>query len=277
MKRIISLITLIAIVTLTIPVQAANYELKELIPVNTPTTIVTNNFSYKEFYYNDNELEASTLKNNFIIFKGIKNISSKDLPVSISVGLFDKDKKNIGTINYCSSSDKTSVVAETILKKGEEQSYVIEINKKYLADKKTVKDIKYIAVLGDNITCRVQGSQDFVGMTVEEIGIKKNSIIDSNTEFLIKIMTFIIVILVIIFLYKFLFTNRFRNFDGEDVRQEFAYRNKELKNEREYIARTSPPKEKPRPKTKEDYIKEQETQEGQKENQEKSDLHNFYK
>ena len=277
MKKIISLITLILILTITIPVQAANYELKELIPVNTSTTIVTNNFSYKEFYYNDNELEASSLRNNFIIFEGIKNISEKDLPVSISVGLFDKDKKNIGTVNYCSSADKTSVVAETVLKKDEEKSYVIEVNKKYLADKKTVQDIEYIAVLNDNINCRTHGSQDFVGMTVEEIGMKKNSIIDSNTEFLIKILTVIGIVFLIIFLYRFLFTNRFRNFDGEDVRQEFAYRNKELKNKREYIARTSPPKEKPVVKTKEDYIKQQETLEEAKENQEQSDLHNFYK
>ena len=53
-------------------VRAANYQIKELIPVDTPTTIVTDNFSYKNFYYNDNKMEAESLKNNFIIFENIK-------------------------------------------------------------------------------------------------------------------------------------------------------------------------------------------------------------
>ena len=131
MKRIFkSLIILIALL-ITVPVNAANYEVKELIPVNVETSVFTDHFSYSGFYYNDNEMEDKSLKNNFIIFKGIRNITKEDRPVTVTIGLFDKDEKNIGTINYCSKNDKTSIVAGTILKPKEEKAYVIEVNKKY--------------------------------------------------------------------------------------------------------------------------------------------------
>ena len=119
MKKIIKTLILLVITLHVIPASAANYEMKELIPVDT--------------------MEAEALKNNFIIFGGIKNLRDEDSPVSISIGIFDEDKKNIGTINYCSTNDKTSAVAETILKPDEERSYVIEVNKKVLAPDKTVR------------------------------------------------------------------------------------------------------------------------------------------
>ena len=153
MKRIIMFITILVITLVSQNVYAANYNIKELIPVNAHTTIGTNNFRYIDFYYNDNEMEADGLKNNFIIFSKIKNVSDEKRAVTVSIGLFDKDKKNIGTINYCSSKDKTSVVAGTELNPDEEKSYVIEVNKKYLADKKTVKDLKYIIILRYNTKC----------------------------------------------------------------------------------------------------------------------------
>lgn len=276
MKKIIKAIILIVITLQIIPAKAANYEMKELIPVNTETTIVTDNFSYKNFYYNDNELEAETLKNNFIIFGNIKNLRDEELPVSISVGLFDEEKKNIGTINYCSTSDKTSVVAGTILKPDEERSYVIEVNKKILAPEKSVKDIKYIAVLNDNINCRIAGSQDYVGKKVEEIKVTKNSILEYNsTKFFLKIASVVATLLIIMFLYKFLFTNSFRNFNGDDVRREFVYKNKQLAKER--IENPQPEEPKKIKEEKRTEIIAQEQSENQKEHKEGTDLHNMYK
>ncbi len=274
MKKIISLL-LILITLFTIEVNAANYQIKELIPLDTSTTIVTDNFSYKDFYYNDNKLEAEALKNNFIIFKGIKNISNKDLPVSISIGLFDQNKLNIGTINYCSTSDKTSIVAGTILKKDEEKEYVIEVNERFLADQKTVQDIKYIAILNDNIHCRSTGSLEFVGKKVEDIKLSKKSLLDDNhTQLVIQLFTVLTIILIIIFLYRFLFTNSFNNFNGEDYRRAFEKRNKQLAKEREKL-----PKDEPKKilSGKSDFIKEQEVEESKKVNQESTDLHNMYK
>ena len=49
MKKIITLITILFITLITTTtVYAANYEIKELIPVGTKTTIVTKYFSYRQ-------------------------------------------------------------------------------------------------------------------------------------------------------------------------------------------------------------------------------------
>ena len=277
MKRIIMFITILVITLVSQNVYAANYNIKELIPVNAHTTIGTNNFRYIDFYYNDNEMEADGLRNNFIIFSKIKNVSDKKKAVTVSIGLFDKDKKNIGTINYCSSKDKTSVVAGTELNPDEEKSYVIEVNKKYLADKKTVKDIEYISILNDNPNCTTGSSLDFVGQTVDEIGQIKNTGLSDDAELLIKILTGIGVVAIIIFVYNFMFSTRYKNFNGEDVRQEYSYINKELEAKRKYdsIHNPTPPKEVKEVKTQE--VKAQEERENSNANKESSDLHNFYK
>lgn len=259
-----------------IPVRAANYDLRELIPVNVETTIVTDNFSYKDFYYNDNELEADTLNNNFIIFKSIENLTTEERPVSISIGLFDSDKKNIGVINYCSSKDETSVMAGTILKSKEEKSYVIEVSKKNLADQKTVKDIKYISVLSDNINCNTRGSLDQVGRTVEEIAVAKNKTLDSQSELLITVMSVIGIALVALFLYKFLFTTAYQNVDGSEVRNGYRKYNQELAKERERELRRNPPKEKEPVKVKSDEVLQQE-EAARNEDKSGTDLHNLYK
>ena len=222
-------------------------------------------------------MEADGLKNNFIIFSKIKNVSDEKKAVTVSIGLFDKDKKNIGTINYCSSKDKTSVVAGTELNPDEEKSYVIEVNKKYLADKKTVKDIEYISILSDNPNCTIGSSLDFVGQTVDEIGQIKNTGLSDDAELLIKILTGIGVVTIIIFVYNFMFSTRYKNFNGEDVRQEYSYINKELEAKRKYdsIHNPTPPKEVKEVKTQE--VKAQEERENSNANKESSDLHNFYK
>ena len=277
MKRIIMFITILVITLVSQNVYATNYNIKELIPVNAHTTIGTNNFRYIDFYYNDNEMEADGLKNNFIIFSKIKNVSDEKRAVTVSIGLFDKDKKNIGTINYCSSKDKTSVVAGTELNPDEEKSYVIEVNKKYLADKKTVKDIKYISILSDNPNCTTGSSLGFVGQTVDEIGQIKNTGLSDDAELFIKILTGIGIVAIIIFVYNFMFSTRYKNFNGEDVRQEYSYINKELEAKRKYdeIHNPTPPKEVKEVKTQE--VKAQEERENSNANKESSDLHNFYK
>lgn len=277
MKRIIMFITILVITLVSQNVYAANYNIKELIPVNAHTTIGTNNFRYIDFYYNDNEMEADGLKNNFIIFSKIKNVSDEKKAVTVSIGLFDKDKKNIGTINYCSSKDKTSVVAGTELNPDEEKSYVIEVNKKYLADKKTVKDIKYISILSDNPNCTTGSSLGFVGQTVDEIGQIKNTGLSDDAELFIKILTGIGIVAIIIFVYNFMFSTRYKNFNGEDVRQEYSYINKELEAKRKYdeIHNPTPPKEVKEVKTQE--VKVQEERENSNANKESSDLHKFYK
>ena len=278
MKKIVKIIILIGIIELGIDsVQAANYNIKELIPVNTETTIVTDHFSYRDFYYDGNKLDGDTSKNNYVIFKSIKNISKEELPVTISIGLFDKNKKNIGTINYCSTSDKKSVVAGSKLKPEEEIPYAIEINKKSLQDGKKVKDIKYISILNENKNCRIDGSQDYVGQKIEEIGMAKNNTLDSYSELLIKILAVIGIVLLSIFVYRFLFTRSFENFDGEDVRKGYQKWNKEQQIKREEELRRKPPQPKEIKKVKTDEVIQQEIEMAKKENKEQTDLHNLYK
>lgn len=275
MKKVFYLVLLL-IGLAVVPVKAANYELKELIPVDIKTTIVTNNFSYRDFYYNNNELEAKSLHNNYIIFGNIKNLADKELPVSISVALFDKNKKNLSVINYCSTKDKTSIHAGTVLKPGAEQGYTLEIPKRYLPDKSTVEDIKYFAVLSDNINCNSDISFDYTGYTIKDINMGKNNTLDQDSERLIKIMTGVGIVVLLLFLYNFMFTNAYQNMDGSDVRAGYKKYNKELKRERERELKKNPPKEPEPVKVKSDKVIAQE-EAAKNEDKSNTDLHNLYK
>ena len=236
---------------------AANYELKELIPVNIETTIVTKNFSYKNFYYNGKGM---------IIFQSIKNISNKDLPISISIGLFDDKKKNIGTINHCVENNK-------LLSK-EEKSYMIQIDNKELEKNKTIDNIHYISVLSENINCRTSGNEDYVGQKVEDIGKIKDTSVKSETKLFIKLIEVLASVLGFVLLYRFMFTNSFRNFDGNDLRRDYKKYNKKLAEEREEELKKNPPKEKEvEPKKTQEVL----IQEEQAKNKESTDLENFYK
>lgn len=240
-----------------IDTKAANYVLKELIPLNIETTIVTDNFSYKNFYYNGKGM---------VIFQSIKNISKKDLPISISIGLFDDNKKNIGTINYCKKED--------ILLSKEEKSYVIQINNDQLAKEKTIDNIHYISVLKDNINCSTTGNEEYIGQKVEEIGKIKDRSINSETSFFLKMIEILGIILGIILLYRFMFSNSFKNVDGKEIRSGYKQYNKKLAEEREEKLRNNPPEEKeiiPK-KTQEVLMQEEEAKKT-----ESTDLEKFYK
>ena len=274
MKKVGKIIILLLIL-MTIPVKAANYDLKELIPNNVKTTIVTNNFSYQNFYYNEKGNDGHPAE--YIIFDNLKNISREALPVSISIGLFDENKKNIGVINHCSTKDEDSnPIKGKVLASKEEMSYVIAVNKIYLADDKTVKDIRYISVLSDNINCRTGGSLEFIGETVEEIGMRRNTGFDNKTLLLFKVLGGLAAVLLVIFLYRFLFTSSYQNVDGSDVRQGYKQYNKELSEERERELKKNPPKPKPKKKVKTDQVIQQE-EEAKKEDKTGTDLHNLYK
>ena len=257
MKKIKQILFGILLVFLALTnVKAANYELKELIPINTETTIVTKNFSYRDFYYNGKGM---------IIFKSIKNISKKDLPITISIGLFDENKKNLGTINYCAEDDKLSAK--------EEKSYIIQLTDEYLPKEKAI-DIHYISVLSENINCRTTGADDYVGQKIEDIGKIKDNSLKSETKFFIKIIEVLVSLIAIIFLYRFMFTNAYANMDGDEVRKDYKKYNKKLAKEREEELKKNPPKPKEviSPKSPEVLQQEEEAKK-----QENTDLENFYK
>ena len=256
MKKIVKILVVLLLLVVTKNVYAANYQIRELIPVKIKTTVVTKNFSYRRFQYNDGKIE----------FEGIKNLTDKDIPITISIGLFNKDKKNIGTINYC----------DYTISNKEEVKYDIDVTKDYLGKDYSISDIKYISVLGDNINCRTDGSDEFIGQTVEEIGYAKNNTLDSKTELTLKILGTLGGLLLLLFLYKFLFTRNYENIDGSDVRQGYKRVNEDLKKEREEELRRNPPKPKEVKKVKTDEVLKQE-EEASKEDKSSTDLHNLYK
>ena len=278
MKRIIRALVLLLVVFVYTNVNAANYELRELIPIDKETTIVTDHFSYQSFYYKTKDIKDITKASQYVVFGNIKNISDEDLPVSISIALFDSEKKNIGTINYCASSKVDESDTVQIIKSKESMPFIIEVTNDYLGKDNKLKDVKYMAVLSENINCRHKtGHDEYIGQTIEEIGIGKNTEIGPAAESLIKMLTVIGVALVALFLYKFLFTSAYQNMDGSDVRQEYAYINKRLKNKREKDLRENPPTEPPKKDNKSDKIRKEEEIEGSKEHKERTDLHNMYK
>ena len=255
MKKI-KIIIILALLFITTPVHAANYELKELIPLKTKTTIVTKKFSYKEFYF----------ENNKIKFTRIKNLTNEPTPITISIGLFNSKEKNIGVINHC----------DYTIKPKEEITYEIDVTKDYLGKDYKLEDIKYISILSDNKDCRTTGHDEFIGQTLEEMGQYKNTGLDSRAELFIGIISVIGGILLLIFIYNLLFTSAYQNFDGDDVRQGYKRVNEDLKKEREEELRRNPPQPKEIISDKPVEVLEQE-EAAAKEDKSATDLHNLYK
>jgi len=131
---------------------------------------------------------------------------------------------------------------------------------------KTNKDVKYIAILGDNINCRQTGSLDYIGKTIEEIGKSSKSIFTDDVVLTLKIVGGVIGILLLLFLYKFLFTKQFINIDGEDVRRAYKTTNKKKNNNEEKFIWVEEKEE----------VKE-EKEEKEEKTEEKIDLKEMYK
>lgn len=148
-------------------------ELGSLIPVDTSASLKTENFFYDDFYYNDNKMEADSLKDNYVIFGSIKNMTNEAKPVSITIGLFNGDKKNIGVIYYCSSKDKVTASAGALIQPEQAIPAVVQIKENQLVEGNTMNDIKYISVLDENIECKQGFRTVFAGMNVDEIDLKK--------------------------------------------------------------------------------------------------------
>ena len=89
MKRVVSYLIIVLVMLGLVEVNASNYEMMELIPLDVETTIRGDNFLYKDISY-----EKGSIK-----FGSIKNMSDEKKSLTVSIGLFNKKKKNIGIIN----------------------------------------------------------------------------------------------------------------------------------------------------------------------------------
>ena len=255
MKRIIRVFLVLLICLSVKNVYAANYSVKELIPLNVKTSIHTDNFSYKGMHCDGYG----------VYFTSIKNLTEDNMPISISIGLFDKDKKNIGTINYCNNT----------LQSKEEREFFIDVSSKYIGKGKKQKDVKYIAVLGDNTNCRIDGSTDYIGQRIDNLGVSSDGKLDSKTQLFLYIVIILVGAFVVLIVYKLLFTKSYRNVDGKEVRDAYDDINRELREMREEEEKNRvapPPKEPDKPIE----ILEQE-EEARNEDKSGTDLHNLYK
>ena len=200
MKRIIRTIIIVFIIGITLPVFAEEKDVKELIPVNTKVTVYTKNLGYKELYCNQDQ----------IIFNGIKNMTNKELPISVSIGLFDINGKNIGTINYCEGN----------LNAKQEMSYLIEIGKEYLGDNVTTDNIRYISIINDNIDCRRTGSRDYIGQSVDQMRIKHKESFKEEMSTTLKVLIGIGIALILSILYKVFTSRKKTNVDIDEIKKE---------------------------------------------------------
>ena len=81
---------------------AQDYQVKQLIPVDTSATVKTEKFTYQDLVFNS-ALDAKG--NARITFGSIINNTVNKTPISINLLLFDSDQKNIGIVTYCTDKD----------------------------------------------------------------------------------------------------------------------------------------------------------------------------
>ena len=187
-----------------VSVNAVENSKLNLISKDSPSSLDTETFSYKNISFSNSRFN----------FESITNNTDKKLPVSINVLLFDKDKENIGFVTYCSEKDLDSEYAQYNLKPKQSTSFYINISKKYFVDGKSISDISYYSILDDNKYCHIGGydkykgksfdqiSKDLSGSTsVDESNTQTNKIIEyfQNSDIKGKITPIIIIVLILIF------------------------------------------------------------------------------
>ena len=181
-----------------INVNAKDYSVNELIPIDEKASVTTDNFFYHDFYFNSKEI-SSLINQRVIKFSGIKNLDNEERNISVTIGFFNENKENIGLYNYCSIKDNDS---KGLLKQNEETNYSIYINNGLLSKKSNVNDIKYIAIMSENPNCNSGTNYDFVGKKIEYIEFEDKPAYDYTY---IKYCLFLLVLILIVLIIKFIF------------------------------------------------------------------------
>ena len=152
-----------------IPVKAIEeVNLNVLHEINSNYNVTTNNFNYENINYNPT---LDSTGRSTITIGNIHNNTSRKVPISIRIGLFDANKKNIGVVNYCSTHDTESDYSYKLLLASEDSKFSLKVSEnKHLAKNKKISDVSYIAVLNDNIDCTTDGmANKYTDLTIEEI------------------------------------------------------------------------------------------------------------
>lgn len=211
MKKIITLI--IFLLSILRPnVYADNYDMRELVPKDIQTSVSGEKLFYKNIKYDNGTFTMEYIRNN----------TYEDLAATVTIIVFDKDKLSIGVINYC---DKDKVIAS----KTNFKDIVISTDSGSFAKGKSYKDIEFYAVYNENTTCKQNNYSDYFGKKIEDIGTINHYDVNENTDadYLIYILGAVGVVIFGLFLYKFLFTNSFRDMNGDDTRKAYEKVNEE--------------------------------------------------
>ena len=158
-----------------VSVNAVENSKLNLISKDSPSSLDTETFNYKNISFSNSRFN----------FESITNNTGKKLPVSINVLLFDKDKENIGFVTYCSEKDLDSEYAQYNLKPKQSTSFYINISKKYFVEGKSISDISYYSILDDNKYCHIGGYDKYKGKSYDQISKdlgSSTSVDDSNTQ-----------------------------------------------------------------------------------------------
>jgi len=173
MKKLYKFLCCVVLVfVFSINVVAASSKPLDLIALDTVVSIDTEKFTYQDVKFYS---QADEKGNGIINFAGIKNKSKTKEYVSINILMFDKDKKNVGYVTYCSKSDYDSEFADYKIKAGDNAAFRINVSSKYFVEGKNLGDVSYFAVKDDNEHCEIGGFTQYDGMTIEEI-IKKEQL-----------------------------------------------------------------------------------------------------
>ncbi len=138
---------------------------KKLVAVNESISVKTDTFSYNDISFVYDPINNSSVFN----FGSIVNNTDKSRHVSIDILLFDKNKKNIGFLTYCSKSDISSSFSQFKLKSNESSAFKIDVVDKYFVEGYKISDLSYYYVLDENVYCHVGGYSKYGGLTLEEI------------------------------------------------------------------------------------------------------------
>ena len=150
-------------------------ELNTLYPIDSVISIQTKNFSYSGMKFNSGVKDRNGYP--VISFGSITNNSksTKPIPISIDILMFDSGQKNIGFITYCSEKDLDTDYSGAVIRQKESLPFNLSIVNKYFVKEKSYSDVAYFSVLDDNEYCKVGAYDKYEGLTYEEIknGITK--------------------------------------------------------------------------------------------------------
>lgn len=213
MKRIIMIILLGIISLISVDTYAMQYKTVEIFTANEEATVKTDTFTYTNFVYVPAKVGS---KYGMVEFEEITNNTDKLIPISINLLMFDKNKKNIGFITYCSTKDISSDYSQMKIKGNAKSPFSITVTDTYFVEGYEAKDISYFAVLDENEYCHIGGYDKYRGLTIEQISdgvVASNLDEDGNEQFsfdkfinglnLKKILSKIVISIILLFVVGF--------------------------------------------------------------------------